>query len=133
MRLCDTCESMPLSLGEPHAANLMALEVTTPHARLFLGQLTAELEAGHVEGWTIDRDKDLTISRDRYAHCGWFRPHLIADRLVFGFLNLRYRDFERDIYGYYHGQLASLLCRRAEGSFSGLTLTPHPDRVYDRV
>ncbi len=111
----------------------MALILKTDNPKAVLEKIKSDIRRGFIKTWIIDDEGDLTISNIKWAFKAWFEPMtgLQQDELGFGIIPSKKVPITNEIYGVFHGRLASTLIAHYDALIDDLRITPNYDSTYD--
>ena len=112
----------------------MAIKIDTTSGAEILEKLEFLVSQDIIRTWEIDDDKDYTISSSKWNNKAWFRPHVTnAGALVFGIISSKSHTMTKELYGVYHGRLATTILAHFDDAVSGISISSQIDRRFDIV
>jgi hypothetical protein len=96
----------------------MAIEVHTAQPEALLSAIKKAIDEKQVDTWEYDTAGDFTHSPLQWKFKAWFRPHVAAGVLRFGFLGPKGVIMTKSIYGVYHGRFVEMLLTHFDTKFT---------------
>jgi hypothetical protein len=105
----------------------MAVIVHTADASKLLNAIHAAISSGQIETWSVDADGDFTHSPQQWRLKGWFRPNVLANKIIFNILAPQDTEMASVTYGVYHGRFVEMLLVHFDTKFDRVTSTALPE------
>lgn len=109
----------------------MALIVKCKRPQELLEQFESKINHFDIVSWSMDEDKDFTVTNGNWSFKAWMRPTVEDGRLVFGYVSSTNHQVTKGLYGIFHGRLAATLLAHFDDMIESIEIQPQLDSQYD--
>lgn len=102
----------------------MAVFVNIDNPELFLQNIKKKIDEKSIVSWEYDSDGDFTHSPDQWKNKAWLRPHVEANRIVFGIVDRKDCNLSVVEYAVFHGRFVEMLLEHFDKDCSDIRVSP---------
>lgn len=102
----------------------MAVFVSTDNANELLSDIKKAIDSHRIITWEYDSEGDFTYNVEQWKGRAWMRPHVEANRIVFGIVDRKDVNLSVDEYAIFHGRFVEMLLEHFDKMFSDIRVSP---------